>query len=100
MAKSKFVGVGTVRIELSDGEWIDVKEELSYGEQQRLAGGAMSKITGFGPTGSPELGLDLEAYTLQKMFVWLADWSFTDGQGNKVPVSKDAIGALLSLIHI
>ena len=92
MGRSKFVGTGVVRIDLSDDEWIEVKQELSYGEQKHLAGNAL--VGSFDGKGDPAVDFDLEEFTLSKVLVWLADWSFTDEQGNKVRVSRDALGAL------
>jgi hypothetical protein len=35
-----FVEPDTVRKELSDGQWIEIKTRLTYGEQKRLETGA------------------------------------------------------------
>ena len=48
MGKNRFVTPDTARVELSDGDWIEIKERLTYGEQQRLAGGALTRMSGSG----------------------------------------------------
>jgi len=83
----------TVRKELSDGDWIEIKERLTYGEQQRLAGGALTRMTS---TGNTDAGIDLdfERYNLLRMATWLVDWSFVDARDKPVRINQAAIAAL------
>jgi hypothetical protein len=99
MARNRFVRPETVRYDLSDGDWIEIKRELSYGEAQKLAGAATSGLKGFGTDESGEeqelsIGLDLERYELLKFWTWLVDWSFRDEEDKPVPVSMAALRAL------
>lgn len=91
-AKNRFVTPDTVRIELSDGDWIEIKERLTYGEQQRLAGGALTRVRGAGDNAA--IDLDFERYTLLRMLTWLVDWSFVGANGKPVRVSMSSIAAL------
>lgn len=91
MSRNRFVLPETVRLELSDGDWIEVKKRLTYGEQQRLAGGALRpKLT----DGEIDISLDLETHSVLRLSTWLVDWSFCDFRGKQVPVSGDAITSL------
>lgn len=93
MARNRFVSLATVRKELSDGDWVEFKERLSYGEQQRLAGGALGRATGMFE-GKPEVALDMAHYQIKRFAIWIVDWSFVDAKGKRVPVSEDAIANL------
>ena len=44
MAKFRFIKPDTTRLQLSEGDWIEVKKILTYGEQQRLSGAALTTI--------------------------------------------------------
>ena len=61
MGRNWFVSPETVTLELADGQWIEVKERLTYGEEQRLAGGALRpKLT----DGEIDISLDLETHSI------------------------------------
>jgi len=90
MARNRFVLPETVRLELSDGDWIEVKKRLTYGEQQRLAGGALRpKLT----DGEIDISLDLETHSILRLSTWIVDWSFCNFQGKQIKVSKEAIAS-------
>jgi hypothetical protein len=93
MARNRFVQPATKTLELSDGDWVEVKERLTYGEQQTLAGGALGRATGMFE-GKPEVALDMARYQIKRFAIWIVDWSFTDAKGKRVPVSEDAIANL------
>ena len=98
MSKYRFVDPNTVKLDLSDGDWIEIKEQLGYGEQQRLAGGAMTKMVG-GPVTGGELAdagveMDLEKYQLLRLKTWLVDWSFRDRQGKAVKINLASLSSL------
>ena len=44
MARKYFVDAHTKRIDLSEGDWIEVRNELSYGENLRLSTAIMDRI--------------------------------------------------------
>jgi len=91
VSRNRFVVPETVTLELSDGDWIEVKERLTYGEQQRLAGGALRpKLT----DGEIDISLDLETHSILRLSTWIVDWSFCDAKGKQVEVSRDAITSL------
>jgi hypothetical protein len=92
VGKQRFVSAETVRLELTDGDWIEVKRELSYGEQQELflRDVQMTGLAG----GERNVSVDLQLINIRDMAMWIVDWSFEDAKGKRVPVSIDSIKAL------
>jgi len=88
MARDWFVQPDVQRLELFGGEaWIEVKGELSYGEQQRITGMALRSMS----TSGSEIGLDFNSYNIGRMSAWIVDWSLTDAKGKQVKVNLDSI---------
>lgn len=71
---SRFVSIKSVRLDLSGGDWVEVKHQLSYGDMQRVA----SLTRG-----------DFTAAELHLVAEYLLEWSFTDEQGKAVPIGTD-----------
>jgi len=94
MTRNRFVTPRTIRLELSDGDWIEVKERLTYGEQQRLGSGAFEKVSRSSDGSDIEFRMNMERYSILRMSTWIVDWSFTDERGKPVAVSQSAIAAL------
>lgn len=94
--RSRFASGAAVRLPLSEGDWVLVRAELTYGQQRRLAAA--------GVTGVPEalaaqgqgqrLSMDLAAFDIERLCTWVMDWSFVDDDGVRVEVSREAIEAL------
>ena len=90
MGKCRFVTPNTVRLELSDGDWIEVKSQLTYGEEKRLSSAGMR----YKDQSGEGFSLDLERYNIERLSAWITDWSFDDADGKRVGVSNGAIWAL------
>ena len=86
---SRLILPNTVRLELSDGDWVEVKERLSYGESQRLSSSMLRYVKT--DTGENEIGIDFAKHSLLRMETWLTDWSFRDHNDKPVPLSRSAI---------
>ena len=71
----RFVTAESVRLDLSDGDWIEVKEQLSYGDMQTVA----SKARG-----------DFTAGSLYFVAAALLDWSLVGADGKHVNIESDA----------
>jgi hypothetical protein len=84
MGRNRIVTPTTVRIPLSDGDWIDVKRELNAGEERRVFG-RMVKEMRVGE--QPEL--DPEQVGLTKLVEYLVAWSFTDARGKPIDLGED-----------
>lgn len=93
MGKSRFVTLETVRLPLSEGDWIRVKKQLSYGEQQAMA---MSQFRSRRDLegGEQETIIDLRRFNITRFCAWIVEWSFVDSKDNPVEVSEDSVAAL------
>ena len=88
-----FVDPNTVRLDLSDGEWIEVKEELTYGEQQRLSNAAMTRFQD-ASAATPRIELDFERYQVIRLKTWLVDWSAKGKDGKSIKITDESIRAM------
>jgi hypothetical protein len=89
MGRCRFVQPGIVRLALSDSEWIDVKQELTAGEQRRVMAGYVKEMqAGVRTTLDPEL---VGKTRLQE---YIVGWSFVDFDGKPEPFSASALDHL------
>lgn len=81
---SPFVQPKTARLDLGDGHWIDIKQELSYGDTQEFV--SRSRV-------------DVTTASLHMVAAFLVDWSLVNAEGQPVPVEQEAqkIAALRAL---
>ena len=87
--RCRFVQPEIVRLPLSDGDYVDVKKELTAGEQRRMFAGMMRDMTlGEKVTLNPEL------VGRTKVSAYVIVWSFVDAELKPVPVSDSAIDNL------
>ena len=93
MCPSRFVVPRVVRYELSEGDWVEFKAELTYGERLRLSSRALGQRINM-ETRQVEYSPQLEAYSVEELFMWLTDWSLTDVKEEVVEISRESIGAL------
>ena len=91
--RDRFASGGQVRLDLSDGDWVLVRAELTYGQQQRLAASGLTGVDATATEGD-RLKVDLAAYDLERLTVWLLDWSLVDADGERVLVSRESVEAL------
>jgi hypothetical protein len=91
--RDRFASGAAVRLELSDGDWVLVRKELTYGQQQRLAAAGLTGVDATATEGD-RLKVDLAAFDLERLTVWLLDWSLVDADGERVVVSREAVEAL------
>lgn len=94
--RNRFASGAAVKLPLTDGDWVLVRAELTYGQQRRLASAGLSGVpAALAEQGQGEaLSVDLAAYDLERLATWLMDWSFTDADGAPVVVSRPAIESL------
>lgn len=85
--KGRFVRPETVRLDLSDGDWIEVKRTLSIGERRKVYARSARYEGGHVV---PDFEMVDKALVLQ----YLVDWSFVDDQDKRVPVTSDALDNL------
>lgn len=94
--RPRFADGGQARLPLSEGDWVAVRKELTYGQQRRLT---FAGLTGV-PAALAEQGqgrqltMDMATYHVERLVTWVLDWSFTGEDGAPVYVSREAIEAL------
>lgn len=84
-----FIDQELERITFDDGEWADVKQELTQADADYITT-KMTKIK----SGSSEVDISLGNLPLLERSI--IAWSFKDDLGNTVPVSADTISQLRS----
>jgi hypothetical protein len=86
MGRCRFVQPGVVRLPLSDGEWVDVKEELNAGEQRHVQAGYVKDMR-FGEPAT----LDPELVGKTKILAYVVKWSLKGFTGEAEPFSEGAL---------
>src|SRR3990170_5410775 len=87
MARNRFVNTNpstreTVKVELSDGDYVLFKKELTNRELRHSNMAAFGALKGdFKPGNASELGIDWENWEPERVFTWLHGWSFVDAAG-------------------
>jgi len=87
VARRAFVTPATVKLELSEGDWIEIKAELTYGEQLHLQD--MSSHM----DADDKYHLDVSDFYINRITAWVVEWSFEDEDG-RVNVTTDSVKAL------
>lgn len=101
MKSSWFVTPEIHRIELDEGQWIEIKKQLNVGESRRLATAGFKNIKtrtedqrGPGTDEMPEVGIDWPRMSMARVKTYLIDWSICDENDKRVKVTEGAIEAL------
>lgn len=82
----RFVQPEVVRLNLSDGDWLDVRRELSTGEARRAMAKTIKTMRADG-----RIEPDLEMLGRAEIEAYIVDWSFVDAQDKRVPFSDAAM---------
>jgi hypothetical protein len=99
VGRFRFVTPGTTRIDISDGDWIEVKSELDAGDQRKQDTLALiPTVVMIGDKEEVRDRVDWSNYEVLRTHLWLVDWSFTnknrEGKIVAVPVTVEAIRSL------
>lgn len=103
MGKNRFVDPSepSVHLELSDGDWIDVKPRLSKGDELRLEGAAVGGLRTVDlqtPVSRDAEGVEMRfdnvQFAVTRFLVWIVDWSLTDARGKSVRLTRESLLAL------
>lgn len=87
MARNRFVKPDTVRLSISEGDWLEVKKRLTAGEyRERLA---REYVQG----DDNRLRADLRQSGIALIVAYVVEWSLTD-DGRAVPFTEDALRAV------
>lgn len=89
----KFTTPGTTRIDFPDGDWIEVRNELSVGDERRYRSRGLGRMSGMGSAKNGEerdvsIEINWEDLGLARVEAYLVDWS------DKRKVSPATIRAL------
>jgi hypothetical protein len=87
--------------------WIEVKQQLTKGEKDRVRTAGFRAVTGFGAdrpgrvgeAKEPQIVVDWAAQSMARTLEYLVDWSLSDDNGNKLPLKPpsaklDTVNAL------
>lgn len=85
MARCRVVVPDVVRVEISEGDWLDLKRRLSHGERQKMFSLLLKNLT---PDG--QASLDREMVGTAQLMAYLADWSLVDPNGKQIRIDTDA----------
>lgn len=88
MSRDRFASRATTRVEISDGDWIEFKNYLTFGETTAMSA-AMARIQ----AAATSSDVNVEAAAVTALELWIVDWSFHRGD-KTIPVSRDAIAGL------
>ncbi len=96
MSKQRFITPATARLDLSDGDWIEVKVELDYGEQQQLRIASMQPLAIERDMSLENMQIQLNPFLLRQKLIelYLTDWSFRDGEDRPVPLNRTTLLSL------
>ena len=90
-----FVRPLSVRLDLSGGDWLEVRERLGYGAQQKLATSGIKQMATAADNGAGNtFNVDLSAYQIERMLAYIVEWSARNPDGSPMKVSRDAFAAL------
>lgn len=86
---NRFVQPEVVRLDLSDGDWLEVRKELSMGEARRAMARTIKTMRADG-----RIEPDIEMVGRAEIAAYILDWSFVDAADKRVPYSDAALDNL------
>jgi hypothetical protein len=95
-ASDDFVAPLQKRLHLSGDKWIEVKQELSVGEDRKMRTygmGAFEPATE-GTDEKGKVNVDWTAFAIGQALAYITDWNLTNADGKVPEVTESAINAL------
>lgn len=86
---SRFVKPEVVRLNLSEGDWLEVKKELTVGEARAVMASMVKTMRADG-----RIEPDLSKVGKAEIAAYIVDWSFVDESDKRVPYSSNALDNL------
>jgi hypothetical protein len=74
--------------------WIRVKRKLTVGEQRRQMTAGWKGFTQRRGQEGAEVQIDWQAQSFARTEAYLTDWSLTEDDGKKIPLTRDGIESL------
>lgn len=90
--RNRFVKPETIRIDISDGDWIEIKKTLNNGEMKRLETVGLKPATII--DGKFFQPIDWEVHDIERCMVFLTGWSIHDENDKPVEVSAASLRAM------
>ena len=88
MAKNRFVSPNIERLPLSEGDWIEIKKQLTIADQKRLeAAGLVPKLV----DGKLFNVVDWTIHDIERAAIFITDWSLRGADDKPVAYSYDAL---------
>lgn len=89
MGKLRFVQPDVTRLDLSEGDWIEVKKRLTVGEEREAFQAVVGEVNTEGWRRP-----NLKMMGIAELAAYIVDWSFDDAAGKRTKPSAAAIGGL------
>ena len=77
-------------VELSDGDWINLKQKLNYGEASELYDATYRSGVGGAERGAAR-EVRMSVFNIQRIFIYTLEWSFIDDENKPLPLSAESI---------
>lgn len=87
MPRIRFVTPDTRRLDIGDGDWIEVKKRLTNGELRKAQASAIKTVQGFGA--DAKYTPDSDVLGKAEVLAYLLDWSLLGIDGKKVRIDKE-----------
>lgn len=91
----RFVQPDTVRIDLANGDWIEIKKELTVGEDKRYRTAGLKRMAPATSTQRGEVDVDWAAMAFGRVCAYLVDWSAKDLNGKAVKITPATVESLV-----
>jgi hypothetical protein len=88
MPRCRFVAPDSDRYELSDGDWIRLKRQLTAGERWGIDAAGVTELE------DGKYQRDMAKRSVAIRLGWLASWSFVDEAGNQTKPTEETLTAL------
>src|SRR5258706_14780183 len=93
MSKNRVVRPEYTRIEISEGDWIELKNELNVGEKYRLEAAGLKPPVML--NGRPFSPIDWATHDLERALIFLHKWSLRGGEPEgDIPLDFSGISTL------
>jgi len=89
MARCRLVQPEEIRLPLSDGDFLDVRRELTFGEHRAMLAGQMK----LSPAGT-EYVRDLDKIGITIVLAYVLRWSLVDFEGRPLPFTEATLRSL------
>jgi hypothetical protein len=88
MGRCRMVEPEQVRLPISDGDFIDIKRQLTAGEYRRIF---LDQIKGGIIVSGQELQLDPAKFGITRILAYVVGWSLVDADGRPIPFSESTL---------